>query len=54
LSEDDDDAVDEYLDERFVFGDTRMSEIESIVKTLTKSGKKISESENTSGDDNES
>jgi hypothetical protein len=56
LSEFDDETnlEDEYLDERSTFGDTRMSEIESIVNRLNKKTSKISESRNTSGDENES
>ncbi len=50
MSENDEDIVDEYLDERLMFGDTRMSEIESIVNRLNKSEKTISEFDNTSGD----
>ena len=54
MSENDDDDVDEYLDQRQIFGDMRLSEIESIVKKLKNANRKISESENTSGDEDES
>lgn len=58
MSENDSDIDDtsffnEYLDDKIRLGDTRLSEIHSIVNNLKKSTK-ISESANTSGDKNES
>jgi hypothetical protein len=55
MSEQDDDTndldfVSEYLDEKIVFGDTRMSEIDSIITRLNKQKTDISGSLNTSGD----
>jgi len=55
MSEQDDDSndldfVSEYLDEKIVFGDTRMSEIDSIINSLRKKTDN-SGSLNTSGDD---
>lgn len=58
LSETDDfediDYVDEYLDDRGTLGDTRKSEIISILNGLAKRKTEISELENTSGDNDES
>jgi len=45
--------VSEYLDDKIMLGDTRISEIHSIINNLKKSTK-ISESANTSGDKDES
>jgi hypothetical protein len=50
---DDTNYVSEYLDDKIMLGDTRLSEIHSIVNNLKKITK-ISESANTSGDKNES
>lgn len=50
---DDASYVSEYLDDKIMLGDTRLSEIHSIVNNLKKSTK-ISESANTSGDKDES
>jgi len=57
MSESDDDDFDyvgEYLDEKGMLGDTRKSEISSIISNLKKRKLKISELENTSGDQDES
>ena len=56
MSESDDDFgdVDEYLDEKGMLGDTRKSEITSIISNLKKRKLKISELENTSGEEDES
>jgi len=57
MSESDDDDFDyvgEYLDEKGTLGDTRKSEISSIISNLRKRKLKISELENTSGDQDES
>jgi len=51
---DEDDYVSEYLDEKGMLGDTRKSEITSIISNLKKRKLKISELENTSGENDES
>jgi len=48
------DDVDEYLYEKGSLGDTRKSEISSIIRSFKKRTTKISELENTSGDNDES
>jgi hypothetical protein len=51
---DESDEFDDFLDEEFktTFGDTRISEIGSIISSMKRSShRKISESDNTSGDD---
>jgi len=52
--DDDDDDLDEYLLEKGTLGDTRKSEISSILSSLKRRSLKISELENTSGDEDES